>query len=79
MDYILYGTSACHLCELADAIIQSALNTHPFNLLKVDITEDESLVSKYGTKIPLIYCVRTQKSLEWPFDKRQLIHYLNTQ
>ena len=77
MDYILYGTSACHLCEIAEAIIESAQGTQDFKLLKTDIAENDALVSQYGTKIPVLYCKKTKQSLEWPFDQAQLIHFLN--
>jgi len=79
MDYILYGTSACHLCEIAEAIIKSAQRTQAFKLQKTDIAEEDALVSQYGTKIPVLYCEKTKQSLEWPFDEAQLNCFLNSQ
>jgi len=79
MDYILYGTSACHLCEIAEALIESARLAQSFKLLKTDIAEDDALISQYGTKIPVLYCKKSKQSLEWPFDETQLNHFLNAQ
>lgn len=79
MNYILYGTSACHLCESAEVIIQSAQFTLNFRLKKTDISENDTLISQYGTKIPVLYCEETKQSLEWPFDEAKLIQFLNTQ
>lgn len=79
MNYILYGTSACHLCEIAEAIIQSARITQNFKLQKTDIAEDDTLISQYGTKIPVLYCEKTKQSLEWPFDEVKLAQFLNAQ
>lgn len=79
MNYILYGTSACHLCEIAEAIIESAQRTQDFKLQKTDIAVNDALVAQYGTKIPVLYCKETKQSLEWPFDETQLNCFLNSQ
>ena len=79
MNYILYGTSACHLCEAAEAIIEPIRLAAGFKLYKIDIAEDDALVVQYGTKIPVLYCEKTKQSLEWPFDQARLIHFLNAQ
>jgi glutaredoxin len=76
MNYILYGTSACHLCEAAEAIILPIQQTQGFRLQKVDIAEDDTLIAQYGSKIPVLYCKQTKQTLEWPFDASQLNHFL---
>ena len=79
MNYILYGTGECHLCEDAEAIIHPIQQRFGFMLQKIDIAETDTLISKYGTKIPVLYCRETTQSLEWPFDQSKLIHFINSQ
>ena len=79
MNYILYGTSACHLCEEAEAIINPIQHRFGFMLQKIDVAENDALISQYGTKIPVLYCEKTTQSLEWPFDESKLIHFINAQ
>jgi hypothetical protein len=79
MNYILYGTSACHLCEEAEAIIQPIQQRFGFMLQKIDIAGTDALISEYGTRIPVLYCKETTQSLEWPFDESQLINFINAQ
>ena len=79
MNYILYGTSACHLCEEAEAIIQPIQQIFGFMLQKIDIAGTDALISEYGTRIPVLYCKETTQSLEWPFDESQLINFINAQ
>lgn len=78
MNYILYGTSACHLCEEAEAIIQPIQQRFGFMLQKIDIAGIDALISEYGTRIPVLYCKETTQSLEWPFDESKLIQFMNT-
>jgi hypothetical protein len=77
MNYILYGTSACHLCEQAEAII-SALPS-PLNVQKIDIAEDEQLSEKYGIKIPVLKSMHTQRELHWPFTSEALLSFINAE
>lgn len=79
MNYILYGTSACHLCEEAEAIIKPIQQRFGFMLQKIDIAGTDALISEYGTRIPVLYCKETTQSLEWPFDESQLINFINAQ
>jgi hypothetical protein len=79
MNYILYGTSACHLCEEADVIINPIQQEFGFMLQRIDIAESDALISQYGIKIPVFYCEKTAQSLEWPFDESKLIHFINAQ
>ena len=79
MNYILYGTSACHLCEEAEAIIQPIQQRFGFMLQKVDIAGTDALISEYGTRIPVLYCKITMQSLEWPFDESKLMQFINAQ
>ena len=41
-DYVLYGTSACHLCEMAEAILGPIIKRYSITFTKEDILEDDS-------------------------------------
>ena len=66
-EYILYGTSACHLCEEAEIIMRIVLQTHDIIYRKKDIVEDDHLLHQYALTIPVLKSVATQKELNWPF------------
>lgn len=64
---ILYGTSACHLCEEAGAILQGLQDSGlSFTVEEVDIADDDGLFATYGLTIPVI---RDSQGTEinWPF------------
>ena len=59
----LFTTAGCHLCELAEVV----LNTLKIQVNKVEIGDDDELVARYGTRIPVLKF--TDKSeLSWPFE-----------
>ena len=75
LDLILYGTSACHLCEVAEALLQQQQNTHTFNYIKCDISESDDLFTRYGVRIPVL---RRDDGAElgWPFNTSDLDAFL---
>lgn len=60
---ILLGTSACHLCEQAEALLEQLAITYQ----KVDIAEQEQWQARYAIKIPVLLDTQTQQELCWPF------------
>lgn len=69
---ILYSTEGCHLCEMAQQLIEQARIDGPVR--SVDIAFDDSLFSRYGVTIPVL---RFQDSeLGWPFDFQELLQWL---
>jgi hypothetical protein len=65
---VLYGTSACHLCEQAEALLVAALSTGDnVDYRKIDISTDDALFERYGWSIPVI-ARPDGKELNWPFD-----------
>lgn len=72
---VLYSTSYCHLCETAQALLVAS--NHTFNLLIIDIAENEMLVAQYGTRIPVLWREDNATELAWPFDELKLKDYLN--
>lgn len=69
--FLLYSTAACHLCEQAEALLQTLPLTAPVLLDVVDISEEDVLVRRYGTRIPLLAQIvegEVAAELGWPFD-----------
>ena len=70
--YILYGTSACHLCEIAQEMLLTLCEANPdIDFQKVDISESDTLFERYGVRIPVLRDSRGQE-LGWPFTADQL-------
>jgi glutaredoxin len=63
----------CHLCDRAKDIVERCRARVPFALEVVDISQDDALLARYGTDIPVIlldgvevarHFVRERKLLE---------------
>lgn len=67
---ILYTTSACHLCELAEELISTTLDFNTLQVEAVDIAESDALIERYGIRIPVL--CDGPRELGWPFDQAQL-------
>ena len=72
-DIVLYGTSACHLCDVAEKLLRSVLSG--MNYTKCDITISQELFEKYGEVIPIVKR-NDGKELAWPFDSQSLRLFL---
>lgn len=72
---VLYGTSACHLCEVAEALIQQQQKTGSFNYVKCDVSESDSLFERYGVRIPVLQRADGAE-LGWPFSASDLDLFL---
>jgi len=75
----LYSTSACRLCELAEALLVA---TVPHALLAwqcyvVDVADDDRLLEDYGARIPVVRRCDSGAELQWPFDGAQLLVFLS--
>ena len=75
--YILYGTSACHLCEDAEEIIQAINKNKEINYIFLDISENDDLLETFGLMIPVLACNSTSEQLHWPFNEDALIAFIN--
>ncbi|MGM0693586.1 MAG: glutaredoxin family protein [Pseudomonadota bacterium] len=49
----LYTTLGCHLCEQLEALLATLCAEH-YRLERVEISEDEGLVTRYGVRIPVL-------------------------
>lgn len=67
----LYGTSACHLCEIAEEILQG----RGVEFTKVDIADSDELFERYGVTIPVVQRGDGQE-LNWPFSEQSLAVFL---
>ena len=66
-DLILYSTSACHLCEQAEALLLPWVERGV--LIAVDdIADTDELFERYGERIPVLRRPDTDAELDWPFD-----------
>jgi hypothetical protein len=73
-ELFLYGTSACHLCEQAEALLGPLLPSAGLALKPVDISDDEDLLERYGLRIPVAAGQMPNGEwleLGWPFDQTQ--------
>ncbi|HMB59641.1 MAG TPA: glutaredoxin family protein [Xanthomonadales bacterium] len=60
---ILYTRPDCHLCELAeDMLEQCQASWYP-----IDIETDLELIRKYGNHIPVLHRPDKDQALFWPF------------
>lgn len=69
---VLYGTSCCHLCEQAEAILHEA----GIDAEHIDIAEDDELLERYGIRIPVLYRADRGAELGWPFDAAAVADFL---
>ena len=78
MSLILYSTSACHLCEQAEGLLQALQGARPeLRWRTVDIAEDDALFARYGCSIPVLKrAARSARELAWPFDLQGLVEFL---
>ena len=73
----LYGTSACHLCEIAQEMIMTQRSSKgDFDLEVLDISESDVLFARYGVTIPVLQHPEGRE-LNWPFSAQQLSDFLS--
>lgn len=72
----LYGTSACHLCELAEELLAELLAVHSdWQVELVDIADSDELVTAYGQRIPVLAI--EEREMDWPFDRDEVVSLVN--
>jgi len=78
-DLLLFTTLGCHLCEEAERMLARVACSQSFTLAvdAIDIADDEALVEKYGTLIPVLKRARDGEELGWPFDEELLARFIN--
>ena len=77
MNLILFGTSACHLCEQAETILQHVLIQYPkIKLELIDIAIQTQWQEKYAIRIPVLLDSQSQRELGWPFNEDDVIIFI---
>ena len=74
----LMGTLGCHLCEVAVGVLVQVVDPEKFIVYQVDIADEEQLMDKYATRIPVLVDVETQAEIGWPFDEQSLSGFLTS-
>ncbi len=73
---VLYSTSACHLCEQAEALLHARERAGAAVAYRVvDIAESDELFERYGTRIPVLQRADGCE-LDWPFDSETLAGFI---
>ena len=62
----LFGTLGCHLCEVAEQQLIPLLQAG-CRVEAIDIAEDDALLARYQTLIPVLRNARGDE-LHWPFN-----------
>ena len=76
--FTLYSTSACHLCELAMAMIEAQMDrAGGLACEEVDVSESDALFERYGVLIPVLQHP-DQRELNWPFSPQQLQEFMRS-
>jgi hypothetical protein len=74
----LFGTSACHLCEIAQGmLVQQREMVRDFTFDSEDISGSDALFEQYGLRIPVLQHP-DQRELDWPFSDTQLQQFLRS-
>lgn len=73
----LYSTSSCHLCEEATAILLS-VGSNDFTWEEIEISDDDALIDRYGTRIPVLLNCRSGQELNWPFNRQDIVSLIST-
>jgi hypothetical protein len=76
MKLCLYSTSACHLCEQAESLLQGMAENIMLSWDTIDIVDDDQLMQRYGLKIPVLHKPEGEVDLCWPFTELDILHWL---
>jgi glutaredoxin len=72
MKLVLYSTTFCHLCEQAESLLAQL----GIQAGHIDIAEDDDLLERYGTRIPVVKRMGDSSELGWPFDVEALQRFI---
>jgi hypothetical protein len=73
---ILYGTTACHLCEAASLEL-APLAGNGVHTREQDITDNDILMERYQLRIPVLRREDTGAELDWPFNLTTAMVFLS--
>lgn len=64
----LYTRNDCHLCEVAQALLNGL--GHRYHIQNIDL--DLGLIERYGSRVPVLVDTETQTEWDWPFSADSL-------
>ena len=67
----LYTTAGCHLCQLAETMLQTLSSQRDITINAVEIGDDDNLVERYGVSIPVIKFPNGSE-IGWPFEAQDI-------
>jgi hypothetical protein len=73
---ILYSTEGCHLCDNAERLLRSMPELRRTTVDVVDIANDATLFSRYGTSIPVV-ATHAGAELAWPFNADDVLQLVS--
>lgn len=73
VDYVLFGTEGCHLCEEAEELVTAASLRYQIH----DVMDSEAWQAQYGLLIPVLRQLATGRQLNWPFDAETLADFIH--
>jgi Glutaredoxin-like domain (DUF836) len=77
MKYLLLGTSGCHLCELAESLVNENLFAETdITVELVDIAEQTQWQTDYATLIPILLHEPSKQFLNWPFTLDDVLTFI---
>ena len=79
LSLVLFQTLGCHLCEAALAVMNASRGLDSVVLQSIDIADDDGLLARYGTRIPVLRRVDTGAELDWPFTSEEVARFLDRQ
>ncbi len=74
MPLILFTTSSCHLCEEAESLLLSLVQTKHFT--RIEIANNDTLAELYGHRIPVLQRTDNLSELNWPFTEYDIIELI---
>lgn len=87
VNVLFFTTVGCHLCEQAEALLDAVLphanglraqsGLALLQLQKVEVSENASLVERYGSRIPVLLLEENAQELAWPFEQTRLFGFLS--
>lgn len=73
MQFILYGTDFCQLCDEALELVEQALEGKDYDLDVVDISHSDELMEQYAYSIPVLKYLDCECELNWPFTSIEVL------
>lgn len=70
---VLYHTSGCHLCELAEALLMPLAAAAGRPVVLTEIAGDDDLEARYGIRIPVLQDAASGREIGWPFDETAVL------